>query len=356
MKQSRQTFWVGLFVLVGLGALAVLIILFGQYGLWAAPVEGNVIKIRFDRAPGIRPGTLVTAGGIEIGRVRRVGFVDPDHFARGVDVLVLLDEGYRVRQGCRAVAAEPGLGLGRPPIVILPGSPEAPVLEPGSLVEGQITPAVESLFPKAMVDNVNKTATYMGEAAAALTPVLDELRKILEARDPRLVDQPGGPPGNLASLIIRVDESAKHFNEVLGDPEVKSRIRGTVDNLHTMSEDGKAAVAELKEASADARVAVNEARALVSKGSDAVVRIDESAERLARSATEDLELVSRLLTQMNTVMEKVERGEGTMGRFVGDDKLYESLVLTFRRAAEAMEEFRLLVKEWQKGKIRVALF
>ncbi len=356
MRQSRQTFWVGLFVLVGLGALAVLILLFGQYGFWTAGVEGNTINVHFDRAPGIRPGTIVTAGGLEIGRVRRVDFVDPDHFAQGINVLVLLDEGRRLRDGCRPIASEPGLGRGRPPIVIMPGEPDAPFLEPGSLIQGQITPAVESIFPKEIVANVSKTTEYVGEAAAAFTPVLEDLHEILRSRDLREVDMPGGPPGNLSSAMARLDAGLKHFNDVLGDPEVKSRLREAIDNLHAMSEDGKVAVAGFKEASANVRAAAEEARTLIGQGTEAIARIDASVERLARDLTDNLELASSLLTQMNAIMEKAEQGEGTVGRLFKDERLYEELVLAFRRLAATTEELRLLIKEWQKGNIRVSAF
>ena len=55
MRESRQTFWVGLFVLVGLGALAVLIVMFGKSGLLVSRGE-YVLNVRFDRAPGVRVG------------------------------------------------------------------------------------------------------------------------------------------------------------------------------------------------------------------------------------------------------------------------------------------------------------
>ena len=355
MKQSRQTFWVGLFVLVGLGALAVLIILFGQYGLWGAPVEGNVIKIRFDRAPGIRPGTIVTAGGLEIGRVRQVKFVDPDHFAKGVNVLVLLDEEHRLRDGCRAVASEPGLGLGRPPIVIIPGEPDAPFLEPGSLISGEITPAVAALFPEEIVTNLNKTTAYVGEAAAALTPVLHDVHEILQPRDVREVDMPGGPPGNLSSAISRLDGALKNLNDVLGDPEVKSNARAAINNLCAVTEEAKAVVADFKEAAAVLRAAANDGKALIEKTSTTVTNIDDTVERLARKLTDDLELASQLLTQLNTTMRRVDEGEGTFGLLFKDERLYEELVLTTRRLDEALKEFRLLIKEWQKRGLRVGL-
>ena len=58
---------------------------------------------------------------------------------------------------------------------------------------------------------------------------------------------------------------------------------------------------------------------------------------------------------MHSLAEKADRGEGTLGRLLMDDRLYESLVLTFRRLAETVEEFRLLVKDWQRRGVKFGL-
>lgn len=355
MRESRQTFWVGLFVLVGLGALGSLIILFGQAGFLTRRAGAQVVDVRFNQATGIRTGTTVTAGGIQVGRVIGVDFVNPDRFDEGVNVQVILDKGRVLRRGSRARTSEPGLGMGRPPIVIEPGPHTEPVLGAEEYIRGEISPAMESLIPKAIVDNFDKTATQIGEAAAALTPVLEDLHEVLQPRDVREVDIPGGPAGNLATAVQRLDSAFKHFNDVLGDPEVKSRLRDSVDNFHIITQEGKVVVADLKEAAADARTTAGEAKEMIANANDTIGRIDGRVDRVARSLTEDLEIASRFLTRINSLVEKADRGEGTVGRLFTDERLYESLVLTFRRLAETVEEFRLLVKDWQKGKVRIGL-
>jgi len=355
MRESRQSFLVGLFVLFGLVALCVLIVLFGRAGFWRTHADAYVLKARFERAPGIREGTVVTIGGIQVGRVSEVGFADRREFNRGVDVEITFDAGTELHQGSRAKASEPGLGMGRPPIVIVPGPTDAPLLASGELISGEIASAVESLFPKSVVANFDKTSTRFAEAAAALTPVLQDLHEVLQPRSPAEIDQPGGPPGNLASAVTRLDQGLKHFNEVLGDPNVKSQLRESVDNIRAMSADGRAAFQDLKTTASDIRATAKKADTLVDTAAEAVGNIDEHAAHVARSMTEDLELASRFLTRLNSVIERVERGEGTVGRMFLDERLYESLVLTFRRLAETTEEFRLLVKDWQRGKIRIGL-
>ena len=116
----------------------------------------------------------------------------------------------------------------------------------------------------------------------------------------------------------------------------------------------EAAEQEMKTAAGDAQAAAAEAKSLIKQTSDAVTRIDGHVESVARALTDDLEIASSLLTRLHSVVEKIDRGEGTMGLLLADNRLYESLLLTFRRLAETTEEFRLLIKEWQKGKVRVA--
>jgi phospholipid/cholesterol/gamma-HCH transport system substrate-binding protein len=356
MKQSRESFWVGLFVLVGLVALCVLIVLFGQAGFWTTKADAYALDIQFERATGIRPGTIVTVGGIAVGRVRSVGFADPQRLDAGVSVVAAFDDlDFQLHEGTRAKTSEPGLGEGRPPIAIIPGSPDGPVLASGSPIPGEISSAVESLFPKQIVTNFDKTATRIGELAAALTPVAGDLHKILKPLDIETVDQPGGPPGNLATAVARLDAAVKHFNDVLGDPQVQSQLRSSIDNFHAMTEDGKVVLADMKTAADDFRATAAEAKTLIEQTSNTVTRIDGHVEDVAHALTDDLEIASGLLTRLHSVAEQLDSGQGTLGLLLTDNRLYESLLLTFRRLAETTEEFRLLVKEWQKGKVRVAL-
>ena len=355
MRESSQTFWVGLFMIFGLVALAVLVVLFGQVGFVATSSDAYVVNVRFDRATGIRRGTQATIGGIPVGRVIDVGFPTPGRYDEGVHVGIVFDDGVQLYEGARAMTNEPGLGEGRPPIRIEPGPRDAPQLVSGALIPGDITTAVEQLIPPQVVSNFDRTATRIGDAAAALTPVLNDLHEVMQPRSIDEVDMPGGPQGNLSTAVARLDSSLRHFNDVLGDPEVKSQLRESFDNIHTMTEDGKVVMTEMKNAAGKLNETATDAKVLIERTSATVEHIDAQAERLARSLVEDLELASNLLTRVNTIMDGVQRGEGTAGKLFTDDRLYESLVLAFDRLSATAEEFRLLVKEWQKGKVRVGL-
>lgn len=355
MNETRRNILVGLFVLCGLGALGALIVLFGQGYGFGLKSTAYMIHIRFDYAAGVKEGTLVTIGGIEVGRVHSVGFVNPARFEDGVSVAVRMDPRFRVPKGSTARTSEPGLGMGRPPIEIFPGPTGGPELASGETIPGRMTKMMESLIPPGVVSTFDRTATQLGETAAALRPVLEDMHEILQPRAPGSVDIPGGPQGNLSSAMARLDGALKNVNTVLGDPNVDSKLKGAVDNFHIITEDGKTMAADLKTAAADAKEIAAGAKDLVTKVGGAVDRADKRVEEVARALQSNLELASEFLTQLNTIANKANRGEGTIGMLVADDRLYESMTLAFRRLAEAVDEFKVLIKDWQQGKIKVGL-
>jgi phospholipid/cholesterol/gamma-HCH transport system substrate-binding protein len=356
MNEARQNLLVGIFVLAGLAALGTLAVLFGRTPAEMLGGAGYVLHVNFDSAGGIREGNPVTLNGLEIGRVIEVGFASMEDFTRGVRVTLLINREYegKIPRGSRAITSKPGLGMGRPPIEIIPGPPTMGMLRPGDQIPGELRDVITSFIPDDLRFTFQRTANRIDEAAAALTPVLKDLHEILVKRTPEEVDRVGGPPGNLASAMARLDSSLKHFNDVLGDPTSKSQLKEAIANLHSITEDGKAAAASLRAGSDEAREVIREAKTLVSNARGTVERLDQEITAVSRDARDTLERGSLLMDTLIDITGSINRGEGTLGRLVRDSKLFDALVFTFEKAGQALEEFRILVKDWQKGKVRVA--
>lgn len=357
MNEMRRNILVGLFVLGGLAAMGVLIVLFGQDSTWGMSRQAYELNIRFEQATGIRSGTLVTVGGIGVGRVREARFVNPERVDQGVNVSVVFDAQYRdvrLHAGTRAATIEPGMGMGRPPIELIPGPAEGPILESGAVITGRMSSAVETLIPPTIVATFDKTATQLGEAAAALTPVLRDMHEMLQPREAAAVDRQDGPPGNLSSAMARFDTALRNINTVIGDSNTQNHLKGSVDNIYAMTEDGKQLATDLKAAAADAKQVVAEMKTLMTKGQQTLDSVSANTDKVARALITNLDSMSSMLTELNAIAQAANRGEGSLGKFVRDDRLYESMVLTFRRLSETAEEMKALVKDWQQGKIRVS--
>lgn len=372
MEEGRRNLTVGIFVLCGLLALAILIVQFGRGPTWLMQGGTYPIHVHFNEVTGIRAGNLVTAKGIKIGSVDSVELLTPTELAAGagareedririvardagVDVVLAIDKRYQIPTGSSAQATEPVLGQGRPPIEIIPGPSDAPPLAAGASIEGRVRRAIESIFPSGVVTTFESTARQIGDAAEALTPVLDEVKSILEKRSPAAVDQPGGPQGNLSSAVARLDASLKHFNDVLGDEKVKSQLRQTVANVEDMSVKGKKVMEDLENAAGQAKEVMGDARQFMAKADDTLATIDGRVNEVSRALMASMDRADRFLDHLNTIGQQVTSGQGNLGQLLMDSKLYEALTLTADRMSQAADELRALIAEWRAGKIRVAL-
>ncbi len=372
MEETRRNLMVGIFVLVGLGALATLIILFGQAPTWLATGNTYLLHVHFDEASGIREGNMVTAKGIEIGRVDRVDLQRTEPLEQppgmrpvpgellvgrevGVDVVLAIKKQYLIPKGSEAISTEPMLGQGRPPIEIIPGPAGAEALSEGATMQGKIRRAIDSIFPSGVVSTFETTARQIGDAAEALTPVLDELKDIFEPRAPGKVDLPGGPQGNMSSAVARFDTALKNINDVLGEGETKNQLRETVANVHEMSENGKKVVTDLQAAAADAREFVAEGRKVAAKADQTLTNLDGQVTDVARKTMDGLDRADRFLDYLNIVGEQVTSGKGNVGQLFMDSKLYEALSFTAERLGLAIDDARALIAEWRQGRIKVAL-
>ena len=353
MSETRRNLWVGSFALFGLLAVGALVVMFGKMPSWIASGKAYELRIDFDFVSGVREGTLVTMGGKTIGRVTGVDFKNPERIDLGITVVTVIDGVYRLPENCRAVTNEAIMGMGRPSIRIVVDVASDRYLEPKQSILGRTTPAIETIFPPTVVDTLQTSATQIGEAAGALKPVLHDLHEILVKRDVSEVDALGGQSGNLSTVVARLDSMVKHFNEVFGDPAVQSQVREGIANLHKMSEDLQLAVAQFNEFAKEARAVAAEAKLLTGKASQTLDSLDANMQRLTRAATTDLEKLSVFLDGLAVVALKIKRGEGTLGKFVQDERLFESMVLTFKRMTETLDEFKKLVDDVRSGKVKI---
>lgn len=355
MSETRRNIWVGTFVIFGLASLGTLVVLFGKMPSWITHGTSYELRIDFNFIAGVRQGTLVTLGGKTIGRVARVEFKDPDHIDRGITVTADIDGEYRLPENCRALTSEAILGMGRPAIRIVADARTDQYLPAGQVIHGRTTPAVETIFPPSVVDTLQTSATQIGEAAGALTPVLHDLHEILVKRETAEVDALGGPPGNLFTAMTRLDSMLKHFNEVVGDPAVKSQVRDGIANLHQMSLDLKTSAAQFGEFVTEARAVAADAKTLTGKAGKTLDSLDANVQRVARALIDDLDKAGEILDGLAVVALKIKRGEGSLGKFVQDERLFESMVLTFERLGKTLEEFKKLAEDWRSGKSKIRI-
>jgi phospholipid/cholesterol/gamma-HCH transport system substrate-binding protein len=164
-----------------------------------------------------------------------------------------------------------------------------------------------------------------------------------------------GLPEAMGQLGTTLETISKLANELQATAEAMNKhggLSGTIDNFNRTSEELRLAVSEnrasLRSAITNFSAASGTARRLTT---DREAQLRETLDRFA-SAAEKMDRLSGRLDSLRAVMQsvtdKVDRGEGTLGRLVHDDRLYSDLNDSVRSLKALIEDVRAHPKKYFK--------
>ena len=260
---------VGLFVLLGLASF--ILVLFWMTD--PATFRGRYMLVtEVDNAGGVRSGDPIQMQGVNIGRVHGFEMVDNNR----VFITMEIEGEWQIPTGSRTVMGESGLFGGR-------------VLE----IEQGGGPGYYADFD---------TIPGEGASSSGLLGSVDELsaraESVLESLDAMLND----------STVGSVQGSARELEALLSE-------------LSAVAHEQRGSLAELTASLTRAAEGVEAASASGPQIASAVARAD-SAMAVLTATTESLD---GAVASLNTILARMERGEGTLGRLSTDESLYVSL-------------------------------
>jgi len=272
--------------------LAAVVLVVGMLWLGGVSLRDNAyeIGIVFDEVAGLNPTDKVRVAGLEAGEVVRLGLSNGK-----VLVDIEVDRGIRLPIDSAFSVAAYGF-LGAKHIAVKPGTSRV-YFEPGEVARGR--------YERGLNDVVNE----MGMT-------LTEIRRLLRAAD-----------------------------EVLSDIEGKEQVKTTLRNASEATGDLKAAVGDLKVTAAELRGFVEE------KKGAAATTID-SMEVASRSFTEAARDLQTVAASLDSIVSRVERGEGTVGKLVQDPKAYDEFVTTLKEVRDLVAR----IQENPKSFVRFSIF
>ncbi len=275
-------FLVGLFVLCGLAAIAVLIILLS--GASTADISVTRITVKMESADGLIRGTKVMMSGVRIGRVMSHPELTPD--GQRAIVRVAVQQPFRIRQGSNFVVKPEGILGDRFVEVIPPDDPDAPFLNDGDIAEGSRMTGLGDLADTAQ------------DVVARLKPTLDNVQLASKRLD---------------SILAKVD------GEVLTD-EATDSLRNTIKELG-------AGVDKLNELILGAGQVVNNTRDATGSLKSAMARVDEQLldERTINQLKNAISDLQSTVANLQSFTEGLTKGEGVIGRLANDKKLADDL-------------------------------
>ena len=213
---------VGTFVLLGLIATGVVIFLIGdERGMFVRKHQYTVV---FSDVEGLKRGSMVRMGGIDVGAISSVRYSDDATNARlYVTIAVAQDEARRIRQDSVATIEAKGL-LGDKMISISVGNNELPQLQPGSTIPSDETGGIGQ-----MLSRVNR----IGEHAERVMVNLESTTDTIAGEEFRQDLQ--SAVASLSGILKAVDEGDGYAARIVKDPAEAQRISRTLANLEQTS-------------------------------------------------------------------------------------------------------------------------
>ncbi len=330
---------VGFVVFVALFVLVV--------GLYLVALQPTVVgemayyKTYFAETGGLRRGAPLWIGGVEVGTVGNVGFVDDEtRAALKKEIVVTLAIGRqfidRIRTDAVCRIKTRGL-LGEKYITIKSGTAAGEEILPGGVINSEEASDLEDVMATAG-ENVETTAVEAALLLKELREIVTEVRKkegtlgkILLSDDfyqdmfARLDEVVGEVKKNIETLSTALQTEVTGFRRDVG---------GSVERLEKdivqTSTDMRATSAQLRSELAEAGALVKEVRD--GRGTAGMLVKDAT---FAESVKRALAAFESTATSIASVFKKIDTGEGTVGLLVNDPAAYMSLRDLFEGVQES---------------------
>lgn len=254
----------------------------------------------YDNVEGLAPSAAITINGHVVGKVQDIRFTN-DGSGR-LEVLMLIDNDFEFSKNSKAELYESGL-IGGKAIAIIPANDGAANVASGDVLQSNIKPGLTEL--------VNQR----------LTPLQEKIE----------------------SVMVSADELLKNVNSIFDD-QTKSNIKGSLALL-------EGTIASFENTSETLQTLVNDNKTSISNTLTNFDKISSNlsgvsttlAEANLKATIEDLQST---ITDFDALLKGIEQGEGSVGKLMKDDKLYNNLEGALGQLEMLLEDMKLNPKRY----------
>lgn len=262
---------------------------------------GYRIYAYFKNVHELREGDPIKMAGLQVGRVESMAITNDR-----VRVTLKLNSGVIVKDDSKATIRFTSVLGGQNYVSIDFGSEKGVKLEPESVIETYEQPDINTLMSK--LDNVatgieNVTKSFSGDR---IDNLVGPLTDFIKQNSGKL----GAIFGNLQTISENIANGKGTMGKLVTDDALYNSVLATVTNFEATAVDIKGAASQ--------------ASNMLAKGETVI------------------DNVNQLITNANSIVQKINSGQGTIGKFATDEKLYAD-------AAEAMANLKEILLKVNKG-------
>ena len=346
MDERVMQFRVGVMFLATLLITGILLVMFGK--LPTLMGRNYEVQVLFDNASGVTKDTPVQKSGILIGRVESVRLTDQDSKAL-VTAKIQTDKLIYQNEDCyitrNLLSGDTALTF-----IANPQKPGAGILiAADTILKGSVSDDPTGLKKelKEPIDTVQNTGKELSEASRKLGEAADSVKKILnpEAQE------------NVRSILKDTAAALKVIQGALGDEESQEKLTqamrklpDTLDNMNATFESTNKALRKFTQPSAvDGRTPIERMVATIEMTERTMRKFSEPARdgepAPAEQIAKAVENISDITTLIRSLMERLDRGEGSIEALMNDRQLYDRLNCAAKNIEDVSYRLKPIVED-----------
>lgn len=289
-KTNAEKIKLGIFVIIGLSVFVAAVYFIGN----KQNLFGNTVHLSsvFNNVNGLQLGNNVRYSGINVGTVRNIEMINDTVIK--VDMVIQGDILKHIKKNAIATISSDGL-VGSMLINIIPGSGEAPSVEPGDVIQS---------FSRTRTEDMLKTLNVTNENAAVLT-------------------------SDLIKITHEITEGKGTIGTLLYDREMANDLKETMHYLKMTSQGTNESIANLNKLinslnKKDNVVGVINDTAVANQIKNIVINLQKSSKKI------DL-----VVDNLNTTIDNAKGGKGVINYLSNDPKLVRKVDSTMTNINEA---------------------
>ena len=309
---------VGVFVVIGLILLGLLTMRVGKLSFQRG--KGYRLQAYFDTATGLAKDAPVEIAGVEIGRIRKI-MLD-----KGKALVTLqIYAGVKISENAKAIIRTRGI-LGDKFIELIQGLPGSPLIRAGgTIARTEPTTDIDTLM------------NVLGRVATDIKDLTSTLSKVM-----------GGESGEatLRAILEDLQGTIRIINQTVQDND--QDITRIISNLSSFSEHlkeiGDANMGDVRTILGNIRDASGQIEQLVTGINEITAKINRGEGTLGRLVQEEetIENLNKALASLKDITDKINRGEGSLGRLIAKDD-------TVSRLDETLGQMQEITTKINKG-------
>ena len=254
----------------------------------------------YENVEGVVPSTPVTISGKAVGKVKDISFKEDG--SGKLSVTLIVDNSFQFSKNSKAELYETGL-IGGKAIAIVPAFDGAANAKDQDVLSGGIKAG--------LTDLVNQR----------LTPLQEKIEKMMESADTLL--------GNL--------------NDVFDD-KTKANLKTSISELSTTIQSFKNTSVSLNQVVQNNQEKINNVLTNADKLTGNLANITNTLSK--SNLKETVKNLESTLQNFDNILANLEKGEGSMGKLLKDDALYNNLKGASKEMEQLLEDIKLHPKRY----------